>query len=152
MAMNRFSQLAKGKLSQWLGEGMSPARLAITLALGFSIGCLPITGIPTVICLLLAFSLRLNIPVIQAANFIAWPVQLILIFPMVRFGHWILMHLLGHELNLAQGPEHPVLAILSVVGGFTTNMTLGWLVALGPSILIMNLVFRVLLRRVPVAA
>ena len=51
----------------------SAARLALTLALGFAIGCFPVVGIPTW-CGALALVLRLNLPAIQAANYVA-PIQ-----------------------------------------------------------------------------
>ena len=70
-----------GKPATLLRMGMSPRRLALTLALGFAIGCLPVIGIPTALCAILAVTLRLNFPAIQAAS----PrntLQLILIFPL----------------------------------------------------------------------
>src|ERR1700733_8439018 len=73
----------------WLRQGVSPRRLAITLALGFAIGCIPVVGVPTLLCAALAFGLRLNLPAIQAANYAAMPFQLALILPFVRLGGWI---------------------------------------------------------------
>jgi uncharacterized protein (DUF2062 family) len=152
MTMTNFAQRAKSTLSKWMREGMSPSRLAVTLALGFSIGCLPITGVPTVLCLTLAFLLHLNLPVIQTANYIAWPVQLIVALPMVRLGRWILLHLLGHEPQLAFATGNPSLHFLGAVGSVAANLMIGWLVALGPAILILTLVFRTILRRIPLTS
>ena len=72
-------------LAGWLRQGTSPRRLALTLALGFAIGCIPVVGIPTVLCAALAQAMRLNQPAIQAANYAAMPLQLFLIVPFVRF-------------------------------------------------------------------
>ena len=52
----------------WLSQGVSPRRLALTLALGLAIGCIPVFGISTLVCLAIAFAMRLNLPAIQAAN------------------------------------------------------------------------------------
>jgi hypothetical protein len=76
----------KRKAAAWLKEGISPRRLALTLALGFVLGCLPLVGVPTGLCVLLAFAFRLNLPAIQAANYAAMPFQLALIVPLVRLG------------------------------------------------------------------
>jgi uncharacterized protein (DUF2062 family) len=58
----------KRKLAIWMRQGISPRRLALTLALGFAIGCIPVVGIPTVVCAAMALAFRLNLPAIQAAN------------------------------------------------------------------------------------
>jgi uncharacterized protein (DUF2062 family) len=149
MAMSNFKQRTKEKVNEWMREGMSPSRLSVTLALGFSIGCLPITGLPTVLCLVLAILLRLNLPAIQAANFIAWPAQLILVLPMVRLGHWILLRFWGHELKMSFDSGHSWHSLLGVVGSVAANLMVGWLVALGPAILILTVVFRLILRKIP---
>ncbi|MGD0548488.1 MAG: DUF2062 domain-containing protein, partial [Terracidiphilus sp.] len=63
----------KRKAAEWLRQGISPRRLALTLALGFAIGCIPVVGIPTLVCAALALALRLNLPAIQAANYVVMP-------------------------------------------------------------------------------
>src|ERR1700679_2208582 len=88
--MGRIPAAAKRKAVLCLRLGISPRRLALTLALGFAVGCIPVIGIPTVLCAGLALALRLNLPAIQTANYIAMPLQLILIVPFVRLGRWII--------------------------------------------------------------
>ena len=59
--MERLSPKSiKHDAAVWLRQGMSPQRLALTLALGFAIGCIPVVGIPTVLCAGLALTLRLE--------------------------------------------------------------------------------------------
>ena len=87
--MGRIPAAAKRKALLWLSLGISPRRLALTLALGFAVGCIPVIGIPTVLCAGLALALRLNQPAIQAANYAAMPLQFALIVPFVRLGGWI---------------------------------------------------------------
>ena len=79
----------KHNSTHWLSQGISPRRLALTLALGLAIGCIPVIGISTLVCIALAFALRLNLPAIQAANYAVMPLQLFLIFPFVRLGGWL---------------------------------------------------------------
>src|SRR5579871_1688920 len=78
------------KAAGWLQQGISPRRLAATLALGFVIGCVPVVGIPTVACTALALALGLNMPAIQVANYAAMPFQLALIVPFLKLGTRVL--------------------------------------------------------------
>src|SRR5439155_11140630 len=84
--MSKSFRAMRQKAEMWLRQGISPQRLALTLALGFAIGCIPVFGIPTAVCVVVALSLRLNMPAIQAANYAAMPFQVALIFPFVRLG------------------------------------------------------------------
>src|SRR5271156_1481165 len=91
----------KRNAALWLRQGISPRRLALTLALGFAVGCIPVVGIPTLVCAALALALRLNLPAIQAANYIVMPLQLVLIVPFVRLGGRLLAS--GHTGSLQAG-------------------------------------------------
>src|SRR5580700_1347379 len=88
--MRRISAAAKRNAGLWLSQGISPRRLALTLALGFAVGCIPVIGVPTVLCAGLALALRLNLPAIQAANYAAMPLQFLLIAPFIRLGGWLI--------------------------------------------------------------
>ena len=132
-------------------QGISPRRLALTLALGFAIGCLPMFGIPTALCLLIALGLRLNIPAIQAANYAALPLQIALIFPFVRLGAWMFA-------SSAHPAFHPVLGRESALkliwasGSLAGEAMAAWLVTAVPMVILMTLVLTALLRRVPALA
>src|SRR4051794_11066986 len=84
--MKRSLESMKRKVAAWLLDGISPQRLALTLALGFVLGCIPLVGVPTGLCIVLALAFRLNVPAMQAANYAAMPFQLALIVPFVRLG------------------------------------------------------------------
>jgi uncharacterized protein (DUF2062 family) len=143
---------AKRTAILWLGQGISPQRLAVTLALGFAVGCIPVIGIPTVLCAGLALALRLNLPAIQAANYAAMPLQFALIVPFVRLGGW-----------LVSTPEHPARYLVPhtldhfSASNFATHMSgmagealLAWLVAAVPAVLLMTVALNLMLRRIPV--
>src|ERR1700732_2274741 len=87
--MRLIPESVKRSVVLWLSQGVSPRRLALTLALGFAVGCIPVIGIPTVLCAGLALALRLNQPAIQVANYAAMPLQFALIVPFVRLGGWM---------------------------------------------------------------
>jgi hypothetical protein len=72
-----------------LTQGVTPGRLAAALALGLTVGTLPVLGVTTLLCALLAAVLRLNQPAVQVANYLAYPLQLALLIPLVEAGAWL---------------------------------------------------------------
>lgn len=77
-------------LLAFLKQGMSPQRLALCVALGVVIGNIPILGVSSILCALIALSFRLNLPAIQLVQAVMAPTQLLLIIPFVRLGEWML--------------------------------------------------------------
>lgn len=69
-----------------LRQGTTPEKIALTIALGVVIGIFPILGATTVLCGIAAVRLRLNQPIIQSVNYLAYPVQLITLLPFYRAG------------------------------------------------------------------
>ncbi len=69
-----------------LRQGITPEKIALTIALGFVIGIFPILGSTTLLCGLAAFALRLNQPVIHLVHYAAYPAQLALLIPFYRAG------------------------------------------------------------------
>lgn len=69
-----------------LRQGLSPARLAVCLALGAWIGVIPVLGVTTIACTLVALVLRLNLVAIQAANWVIYPLQFVLFIPFFAIG------------------------------------------------------------------
>lgn len=147
--MSRSFRAMRQKTEAWLRQGISPERLALTLALGFAIGCLPVIGIPTALCLLVALGLRLNVPAIQAANYLAMPLQVALIFPFVRLGGW--MFAAHQPMNAGLLHESP-LKLIWASGNIAGEALAAWAVTAIPTVLLMTIVLTALLRRVPVLA
>ena len=73
-----------------LKQGITPEKLALTIALGGLIAVFPILGSTTILCGLAAVALRLNQPIIQLVNYLAYPLQLALLIPFYRAGEWLL--------------------------------------------------------------
>lgn len=147
--MSRSFRAMREKAVSWMRQGISPQRLALTLALGFAIGCIPVIGIPTALCLLVALGLRLNVPAIQAANYAAMPLQVALIFPFVRLGGWMFASTAHPALSAAgASPLKLVWASSSLAG----QALAAWLVTAVPMVLLMTLILTVLLRKLPVLA
>ena len=119
-----------GPLLALLRQGVSPRKLALSLALGIVIGLVPILGVSTALCALAALVLRLNMPAIQLVNYLLTPLQLLLIIPLLRLGEW-----------LARAPRFPItleagLALLSqgvfnavsILSTAIAHAALGWIV------------------------
>jgi uncharacterized protein (DUF2062 family) len=143
-------QFAQQKLVEWLKCGMAPRQLAFTLALGFAIGCIPLLGVTTAICALLAILLRLNMPAIQAANWLAMPLQVILLIPFLRLGEWLIpgttLSLSGKDLlaHIEIAPWHTLREMSSLF----SHAVLAWALTATPALLLMTLLLTPLMHRV----
>jgi uncharacterized protein (DUF2062 family) len=153
MAMaHKLLEAVERNAAVWLGQGISPRRLALTLALGLAIGCIPVVGIPTALCAVLALALRLNLPAIQAANYAAMPLQLVLIVPFARLGGWLFAS--GHNQAvkssalLGASPLH----LLAQLGGLASHAMLAWLLIAVPAVALLTATLTVVLRHVPALA
>ncbi|MCX6978447.1 MAG: DUF2062 domain-containing protein [Verrucomicrobia bacterium] len=69
-----------------LQQGISPKKIAITIALGFTLGIFPILGSTTLLCALAAFLFHLNQPIILVTSYFAYPLQFALLIPFYRAG------------------------------------------------------------------
>lgn len=150
--VRRWLEARREQAAGWLRQGVSPRRLALTLALGFAIGCIPVVGIPTALCALLALALRLNLPAIQAANYAAMPLQVALVIPFVRLGGH--MFWFGQQPNLtAKSLLHgPALKLLWASGTLAEQAMLAWLVLAVPAVALITLGLTPMLRRIPAVA
>lgn len=113
-----------------LRQGVTPRELALSVALGATIGLIPVLGLSTALCTLAALLLRLNLPAIQAVNYVFTPLQLILIIPLLRFGE-LLTGAPRFPVTLASGLDllsHGVLDAIQLLAVAIVHATLGWLV------------------------
>jgi len=148
-SIKRIQQLA----SKWLRQSVSPRRLALTLALGAAVGCIPVVGIPTLICAALAVALRLNLPAMQAANYAVMPLQFLLIVPFVRLGGRIFGSGRAAEAgSLLHAPSLALIARMGGLAGLAGQALLAWLLIAVPAVLLLTVLLTALLRRVPALA
>jgi len=143
-----FQRRLIAPLLQLLRQGVTPEKLALSLALGAIVSVIPVLGVSTVICAILAIWLRLNMPAIQLVNYLLTPAQLLLIIPFLRLGEW-----------LAGAPRYPVtlesgLALLShgilnavrILWDAIVHATFGWLVLAPLAAAALYFVFRQVFR------
>jgi uncharacterized protein (DUF2062 family) len=141
---------AQDKVLVWLKCGVSPRQLAFTLALGFAIGCIPLLGVTTAICALAAMALRLNMPAIQAANWLAMPLQVILLFPFLKLGQLLFpgtaFAVTRAELmaRIEASPWHSAVDMAGLFG----HALLAWLLTAAPALLVMTLLLTPLMNLV----
>ncbi len=69
-----------------LRMGATPERLAWSIAVGLIIGLNPLLGTTTLLCLAIASIFRLNLAASQLANHVVYPLQLLLVVPLLRAG------------------------------------------------------------------
>jgi uncharacterized protein (DUF2062 family) len=128
--MDLLRRRVAAPLLQLLRQGVTPEKLALSVALGMVVAVIPVLGVSTLACAALALWLRLNLPAIQLVNYLLTPVQLLLIIPFLRFGE-ALARAPRFEVTLESG-----LALLSrgvtnavrVLWDAIVHATLGWLV------------------------
>jgi uncharacterized protein (DUF2062 family) len=147
--MHRFTAAAKRTVLFWLSQGVSPRRLALTLALGFAIGCIPVVGIPTVLCVTVALALRLNLPAIQAANYAAMPLQLVLIVPFMRLGRWLVSIKPSRALAPGALLHLPTYDIASRMGALAGQALLAWVLVAIPAVALLTIALSLMFRRIP---
>ena len=76
-------------LKPFIQQGVSPEKIAFTIALGIVLGVTPVLGSTLLLCTLAAIVLRLNLPAIQLVNGAVYPLQFILLIPFYRLGAWM---------------------------------------------------------------
>ena len=83
--LRRAGQIAADQIRQ----GLSPHEIALTIGVGLCLSIPPVLGTTTLMCALAAIVFRLNQPLIQAVNVLAYPLQLALLVPFLRAGEWL---------------------------------------------------------------
>jgi uncharacterized protein (DUF2062 family) len=81
-----FRQRITRPVAELLRRGVTPEKMALSLALGVALGVFPILGTTTALCALAGLILRLNLPAIQIVNYFVYPLQIVLLIPFFRLG------------------------------------------------------------------
>jgi uncharacterized protein (DUF2062 family) len=124
-----------------LRQGITPEKIALSLAFGLGLGIFPVLGLPTILCTAAALSLRLNLATVQLVNYLAAPLQLVLIIPFVRLGEH-LVHAAPQPLTISEGLK---LIAAGAVNAVIVHAALGWALAGPPFIYILYLILKPLM-------
>ena len=138
----------KHSLHAFLTSGLSPEKMALTVALGFTLGIMPMPWGTTLCCAAAAFLFRLNQAGIQFVNYLVYPLQLALLIPFFRFGERLFPS--APRLTAAVGTGVGLHAgLFSLVGMSALKALTAWLVVAPFVALLLYGVAVVLFRRRP---
>jgi len=111
-----------------LTQGITPEKIAMTIAVGSACALFPIFGVTTLLCFLVALVLRLNQPIIQLLNQALWPLHLAMIFWLARLGDFIFgvphRPLNVHEMHMLYRSDH--IAFFDKFGAIVLHATVAW--------------------------
>jgi uncharacterized protein (DUF2062 family) len=111
-------------------QGITPEKIAVTLAVGSACGVFPIPGTTTLICLFIGIALKLNQPIIQLINGVLTPIHVALFFLFIRLGDLLTgtphIRVSFHALEtmLWDDPRH----FLRLFDGVLLHALIGWIV------------------------
>jgi len=133
-----------------LTQGITPEKIALSLAFGIVLGVFPVLGSTTILCALAALIFRLNLPAIQLVNYLIYPLQFVLLLPFIRLGEK-LFRATPLQLSLAQ-----MLAMaranlphaISTLWRAAVHGISAWLLVGPPAILILYFVLSRVLRQI----
>ena len=125
------------RLKALLRQGLTAEGLALSLACGVATGLFPVIGATTVLGLGIGAVLRLNMPALQLANWLTYPIQLAMILPLVRLGEWLagappVPFSVGH---IVASTSADPLGTLGRYGMTGLHGILGW-IAVGPIVVL----------------
>ncbi|MFZ0685280.1 MAG: DUF2062 domain-containing protein [Terriglobales bacterium] len=133
-----------------LNRGITPEKIALSLAFGIVLGVVPVLGATTILCLAAALIFRLNIPVIQLVNYLIYPLQLFFLVPFIRMGEKLfratpLQLSLAQILAMVRADRHQAFATLWLAGVHAVS---AWLLIGPPTIFLLYFLLSWTLRRV----
>lgn len=133
-----------------LTQGVTPDRIAFTLALGTGLSMFPFLGFTALLNLGVGIWLRLNQPILQTLNQLLGPLHLVMIFIYVRLGE----RLWGAEplpfsvgSMLAAFRDDSLLGFLQRFGWAGVHAFSAWLITLPLLVLGLQAVLRPIIRR-----
>ena len=139
-------------VTQLLRQGITPEKLSLSIAWGVVIGIFPVVGTTTLLCATVAIVLRLNLPIIQLANWLVYPLQLILVAPFFLAG----AYLFGSEpfTQDTQGLivlfQNDLLSAMVLLKDIILHAVFIWFCMAPIGIILLSLVFKALLKKLPI--
>ena len=132
-----------------LKQGITPEKLALSVALGFIIGIIPFMGVSTAMCALMAIMFDLNVVSIQIINYVAYPLQILLYIPFIKAGE-ILLGSSASELTISVIRDlfnEGFLSAVNVLWYANLQGILVWLIITAPVTIMLYYLLLVIFRR-----
>ncbi len=79
----------KSKTVALFKQGLSPKELTQSILVSALISIIPIVGVTTVLLTILSVKRKLNLPIMIAISYLAWPLQILMIIPFINIGEFI---------------------------------------------------------------
>ncbi|MBI5769211.1 MAG: DUF2062 domain-containing protein [Verrucomicrobia bacterium] len=83
---NFFQRRVIDPIVAQLTQGLTPEKIALTIAVGSSIAMFPLLGTTTIMCLIVGVFMKLNQPIIQAVNYACTPIHIPFIYYSFKWG------------------------------------------------------------------
>jgi uncharacterized protein (DUF2062 family) len=137
----------------FLKAGVSPGQLAVAFSLGVVVGIIPLLGSTTLICAILAFSLRLNMPVLQLANYCVFPLQLLLFIPFFQIGGYLFepLEIPASVTEISEMLQADFLGAIQQFWFANLQALLAWLLLAIPLYLLLYFILLLLFKRMALA-
>ena len=133
-----------------LKQGITPEKIALSIAFGVALGVFPVLGSTTLLCAAAAFVLRLNLPAIQLVNYFVYPLQVALLLPFIRFGEFLFRVPQPIPFSVTQIfalIQNDVLNAIATLWTSTWQAMVGWCLVAPPFILVVYKILTPVLRR-----
>lgn len=134
----------------FLKQGVTPSKLAWAISLGIVLATMPVFGSGTVLCLLAIWLFRLNPGAVLLVNQLAYPLQFVLYFPLIRVGEW-LFHAKPLPLSISQifsmfasDLGHAI----SVLWWSTLYGIVAWVIIMIPIVFLLHWIFKAIFSKV----
>ena len=130
-------------------QGGTPEKIALCIVLGSVLSVFPAFGVATVLCTVAAVVFRVNLPAIQAVNWLLAGVHLLLLVPFLRVGEWLTRSqpLAFEAEQIRNAVDAGMLAFVTLLGASLVRAILGWGVTAVPLAFVMYRVLVPVVRR-----
>ncbi len=156
--MNRIASYISGQykknvvipLEHIRKQGFTSEKLALSVSLGVIGGTFPIIGLASLVCLLLTILFRQNLIIVQLTNYLVYPLQIILLLPLMRIGNSIIA---GNQIALTLSQVVSAFKIgiwhgINEIGIISLYGALAWTIVAIPALVILYIIFLVFFKRI----
>ncbi len=127
------------QIADLLKQGITPEKIALSMAWGITLGTLPVLGVTSILCIAVALVFRLNVVVTQLGNWLAYPLQIVLFIPFFMAGAYLFGYhpLTGDLLSRTTLSMSDFTQTLRLLGGTTLQAAFVWALAAPLMILVL---------------
>jgi uncharacterized protein (DUF2062 family) len=132
-----------------LTQGITPEKIALSLAFGIMLGVFPVLGTTSLLCLIAALLFRLNLAAVQLVNILVYPLWFALLIPFVRVGERLFavppLAMTGTQMLALAHADF--LHSISVLWLTALRAAAAWLLVGPPGIIVLYLILVPVIRR-----